>query len=166
MNILTLLTSTECFAKLNIYSPVDKSQQKSIQSSTLFVRYPSSQNFNSEKEKELAVIEKDNHEKHPRKNQAWDTIVSRNQEVYTKQVSEEIEVRLTKKLPESSVGHKVAFWAPCPSWMRILSTHKTGLTTDPFRRSPGIQMERTRKETKIVPRIILILKWASLLVSA
>ena len=49
--------------------------------------------------------------------------------------------------------------------MSFFWTQKLGFTPDPFRRLPENQMERTRKQMRIVPRTILILKWVSLSVS-
>ena len=46
----------------------------------------------------MGNFQKENHDKHPRSNQARYTIVPRPQEDYDKPVSEEIEVRVTKKL--------------------------------------------------------------------
>ena len=48
----------------------------------------------------LADINRDNAVDHPRKNQARDTIIPRNQEYYITQVSEEIEGRVTRKLSQ------------------------------------------------------------------
>ena len=50
--------------------------------------------------RELAALNGDNDEEHPRNNQARDTNVPRNQEDNITQVSEEIEVRVTKKLSQ------------------------------------------------------------------
>ena len=53
-----------------------------------------------QKERKLAAINRDNHEDHPRNNQAWNTSYPRIQEGNITQVSEEIEreSRVTKKL--------------------------------------------------------------------
>ena len=48
----------------------------------------------------LAAISRDNHEEHPRNNQARDTNFPRNHWDYITQVSEEIEGRVTKKLSQ------------------------------------------------------------------
>ena len=50
----------------------------------------------------LAALNKKNHEEHPRSNQVWDTNVPRSQEDYITQVSEEIDGRVTKKLPREA----------------------------------------------------------------
>ena len=49
-------------------------------------------------EQKLATLSKENHEEHPRSNQARDTNVPRSQELYITQVAEKIEGRVTKKL--------------------------------------------------------------------
>ena len=46
----------------------------------------------------LATINRDNHEEHPKNNQARDTNVPRFQEDYITQLSKEVEGRVTKKL--------------------------------------------------------------------
>ena len=48
----------------------------------------------------LAAPNKENHEEHPRSNQAWDTNVPRSQEEYITQVSKEIEGSVTKRLSQ------------------------------------------------------------------
>ena len=126
--------------------------------------------------RELAALNGDNDEEHPRNNQARDTNVLRNQEDNITQVSEnvlrnqednitqvseEIEVRVTKKCPKSSVGH---FGRPVQT--RWVSSEPT--SPDSFRTLSGEIPEfklRTRKQMRILPRMILILKWLSLWVS-
>ena len=50
--------------------------------------------------RKIAALNKEDHEEHPRSNQAMGTIVSRSQEDYITQISEEIEGRVTKKLSQ------------------------------------------------------------------
>ena len=59
--------------------------------------------------RELAVLNKENCEEHPRSNLAKISIVPRSQEDYMTQVSEEIEGRVTRSCLKSSVGRKTAY---------------------------------------------------------
>ena len=54
----------------------------------------------------------ENHEDHPRIIQARDTKYPKIQENFITEVSEEIEGRVTKNCPSSSVRRKAAFWVP------------------------------------------------------
>ena len=54
----------------------------------------------TQNKKKLAALIKENCEEHPRNNLAQNSIVPSSQEDYITQVSEEIEGRFTKKLPQ------------------------------------------------------------------
>ena len=63
----------------------------------------------SQNKRKLAAFNKENCEEHPRSNLAQNSIVSRSQEDYITQVSEEIEGRVTKKCRKISVEQKTAY---------------------------------------------------------
>ena len=58
------------------------------------------ENSNSLKKRQLATLNKEKYEEHPRSNMAQNSNVPRSQEDYITQVSEEIEGRVTKKLSQ------------------------------------------------------------------
>ena len=49
--------------------------------------------------------------------------------------------------------------------MSFFWTHQPKFTPNTFQRHPGIQKERTKIQTRIIQRMMLILNWMSLLVS-
>ena len=59
--------------------------------------------------RELAALNKENCEGHPRSNLAQNSDVPRSQEDYITQGSEEIEGRVTKSCHKSSTGQKTAY---------------------------------------------------------
>ena len=69
-----------------------------IYSSALLVMFPTPINGNSEEQKKLTAINRENYGEHPRNSQARDTNVPRKQKCSIAQVSEEVEGRETKKL--------------------------------------------------------------------
>ena len=87
--------------------------------------------------RKLAAINRYNHEEHPKNNQARDTIVPRNEEDDSFQVSENIEGRVTKKLSSILGG--------LSKLDEFLLNPNHVFTLEPFRRHPGIQIEITRK---------------------
>ena len=95
------------------------------------------------KKGKLAAVGRKTQVEHPR-NGPRNTSVPRINEEYIKQVSEEIEGRVTKKLSQE--------------FNRIESLQPTD-TPEPFRENSGTQTWKTRNQMRIVPRMILILKW-------
>ena len=115
--------------------------------------------------KKISAINRDTHEENPRNNQAQDTVVSRNQEVYITQVSEDIESRVAKKLSQEFRRTKSRI-------LWVLSKRNEFLLDPQVRVHSGPDLETSRnskgenqKKLRIVPRIILILNWLSFWVS-
>ena len=90
-NILTLLSSSTFFPNWRIFH-FFIAQFKSNKLFPLFKM------ATLRRKRKLAVINKNNHQNYPNKNEPWDTNFSGNQEEYITEVSEKIEGRVTKKL--------------------------------------------------------------------
>ena len=113
--------------------------------------------------KKSAVINREKHEEHPWSSKARDMNVPRTQEDYITQVSEETEGGMAKKLSQDfSRTESPILGSLFPKFKKFFWTHKFGFTPDPFRGHPETQVEKTREQMRIVPRIILILKEGSL----
>ena len=131
---------------------------KLFHSSTLLVIFRLLKTATLRIKRKLAAISRENHREHPRNSRARDTNVRRIQEDYMTQVLEEIEGRVTKSFPRSLEERRITFWTLSPRLTSLFWTHKSGFTPDPFRRHPGTQVEKTRNQLRIVPRMTLILK--------
>ena len=105
----------------------------------------------TQNKRKLAALNKENCEENPRSNMAQNSGAPRSQEDYITQVSEEIEGRVTKRLPKEFSRTE----------NRILGTHFYRDTPEPLRSPPGTHHIITRERMRTVPRMILILKRVS-----
>ena len=109
----------------------------------------------------LAALNKENCQEHPRSNLAQNSNVPRSQEDYITQVSEEIEGRVTKKLSHefSRTQNRIpgALARLDDFLMNPLLEGHSGTTPETSRKMFSINRERMR----ITPRVTLILKRAS-----
>ena len=111
--------------------------------------------------RQLAALNKENCEEHPRSNLASNSNVPRSQEDYVTQVSEEIEGRVTKKLSQefSRTENRIlgALARLDDFLMNPLLQDHSGTTPETSRNMYSIIRERVR----MTPRVTLILKRAS-----
>ena len=64
-----------------------------------------------------------------------------------------------KNCCSSSAGQNPALWVLWLYYTILSSTLRYGRTPEPFRENSGTQTWKTRNQLRIVPRMILILKW-------
>ena len=63
--------------------------------------------------RKLAAVTRETQEELPRNGQSRNTSVLKINEEYIQQVSEDIDDRVTKKLPRGTTGQRPAFWVLC-----------------------------------------------------
>ena len=106
--------------------------------------------------RKLAAVTRETQEEHPRNGQSPNTSVTRINEEYITQVSEEIEGRVTEKLSEEFSRTESRILGALSKLDEFLLnpqvlTHSGAV--------PGTQTWKTRNQMRIVHRMILILKW-------
>ena len=113
----------------------------------------------------LAAFNKDNCGEQPRSNLAQNTNVPRSQDDYITQISEEIEGTVTKTLSKEFSWTKSPILGALSQLDEfLLNTLIPGhsRTQDPLRRRPGSHLAQTREQLRTTPRVILIMRRASL----
>ena len=136
-----------------------------MKTSTVFndVEYfPSLQMTTLKNRKKLEAINRDNHEKHPTNNHTRDINVPRNQEDYIAHVSKKIEGRVSRKSSQDFSRTKSRTLNALSKLDGFLLKPEGRIYSVPFHTHPGNQINRARKQMKIVPRLILILNWVFL----
>ena len=106
--------------------------------------------------KKLAALNKENCEDHPRSNLAKNSIAPRSQEDYITQVSEEIEVRITKRLSKefSRTGNRfLGALAQLDDFLMnpLLSGH-SGTTPEPSRNALNTSQGTNEDDSQNDPR--------------
>ena len=108
--------------------------------------------------RKLAAVARETQEERLRNGRSRNTSVPRINEEYITQVSEEIESRFTKKtVPGIQQDSSPILGALSKLDEFLLTLEPTG--TDTLRNRSGTQTWKTRNQMRIVPRMILILRW-------
>ena len=107
------------------------------------------------KKRKLAAVASETQEEYPENGQSRITSVPRINEDYITQVSEEIQGRVTKKLSQEFNRTESRIFG---ALSKFLLNPQVGHNPEPFTEHPGTQAWKTRNQTKIVPRMILVLK--------
>ena len=111
--------------------------------------------------RKLAALYKENCEEHPRSKVAQNSGVPRSQKDYKTQVSEEIEVRVTKKLSEEFSRTKNRILVALSRLDDFLMDPLIQGYAGTAPRRHGSHLAQTRERMRTTPRVILILKQAS-----
>ena len=107
----------------------------------------------------LAAVNQVSQEEHPRNNLSQDTNVLRVNEVCITQVSEQIEEKVTKTLPQEFSQPQNWSLARYRNCTISFWTRNYGCNAGPFCRLPGNTTGKIRSTTRTVPKIFLFLKW-------
>ena len=88
------------------------------------------------KNSKLAAVPKESQKVPPRNSQSQEAAFHRINEDYKTQVSEEIEVRLTKRLYQQLLGQKVESLVHCQSYLSFFASSSSGTTRNLLERIP------------------------------
>ena len=110
------------------------------------------------KKRNMAALNNENNEEHPRSNLARNSIVPRSQEDYITQVSEEIEGRVTKKLSREFSRTENRIFSALSRLDDFLMNPLIQGHSGTLRRRLGTHMAQSSEQMRTTPRMILILK--------
>ena len=113
--------------------------------------------------RKLAAVTRETKKEHPRNSQSRNTSVPRINEEHITQVAEEIEGRVTKKMPQEFSRIESRILCALSKLDEFLSNQQNRYNriAKPFREHSGTQTWKTRERMRTTPRVILILKQAS-----
>ena len=111
----------------------------------------------------FAIINREDHEELPRNSQTRDTNVSRIQEDYITEVTEQLESRLTKKIvPGVKQNGGSHFGRSFQTWRIFFLNPQFRVQSGSVLETSQTQIKKTRNYLRIITKMILILKQGSL----